>query len=197
MSLQYWTAGLLLPLTLALTALQLPLASTVGALKGPSGQSAVAPSSLDVPFQQKRPSRSRAGVGQAAAGVKLTTLHTFIGTDNDKKDGEQPFAGLALDATGNLFGTTFEGGRFYKKTNLGTVFQLSPSRPLTILRSFNDEQGANPTGKVAVDSNKQLFGTTYQGGKHGKGTLFKLSARPSGSISQQTVLHNFQSTDGT
>jgi len=47
---------------------------------------------------------------------KETVLHTFTGTP----DGNNPVAGLVLDAQGNLYGTTEGGGA----DGLGTVFEL-------------------------------------------------------------------------
>ena len=47
----------------------------------------------------------------------LTVLHTFAGGRN----GASPEAGLILDESGNLYGTTTEGG---DRDNNGTVFEL-------------------------------------------------------------------------
>jgi uncharacterized repeat protein (TIGR03803 family) len=54
----------------------------------------------------------------AAASYTLTTLVSFNGAN-----GSGPAAALALDAQGNLFGTTLGGGAF----DQGTVFELSPT----------------------------------------------------------------------
>lgn len=47
----------------------------------------------------------------------LTTLFSFAGAN-----GANPFCGLFADSSGNLYGTTYNGGA----NNLGTVFELSP-----------------------------------------------------------------------
>jgi uncharacterized repeat protein (TIGR03803 family) len=47
-----------------------------------------------------------------------TLLHTFTGG----RDGSQPFAGLLLQASGNLFGTTSKGGA----KGLGVLFEIAP-----------------------------------------------------------------------
>jgi hypothetical protein len=46
-----------------------------------------------------------------------TVLHGFTGG----KDGGNPFAGVLLDANGNLYGTTAYGGAH----NFGTVFNTT------------------------------------------------------------------------
>ena len=53
----------------------------------------------------------------AAQAQTFTVLHTFSGGG----DGAQPYAGLAMDASGNLYGTTAQGGA----NAGGTVFKLS------------------------------------------------------------------------
>jgi uncharacterized repeat protein (TIGR03803 family) len=47
----------------------------------------------------------------------FTILHAF-----EKADGIYPMAGLTIDADGNLYGTTSQGGTFGQ----GTVFELTP-----------------------------------------------------------------------
>jgi uncharacterized repeat protein (TIGR03803 family) len=49
---------------------------------------------------------------------KETVLYNFSG----RKDGSQPLAGLVLDAKGNIYGTTWEGGISAN----GVVFQVTP-----------------------------------------------------------------------
>jgi uncharacterized repeat protein (TIGR03803 family) len=46
-------------------------------------------------------------------------LHSFSGSPTD---GSTPYVGLVLDATGNLYGVTHNGGRKSK----GTVFEIAP-----------------------------------------------------------------------
>ncbi len=52
------------------------------------------------------------------AGVNESVLYSF-GTGTD---GQYPYAGLIQDASGNLYGTTQQGGT----NGLGTVFKISP-----------------------------------------------------------------------
>jgi uncharacterized repeat protein (TIGR03803 family) len=117
------------------------------------------------------------------ASGKLTTLHTFTGTD-----GASPNGGLTLDTGGNLYGTTFAGG---SASNGGVVFKLDAAGNETVLYRFTGKaDGKNPLAGVIQDTAGSLFGTTYQGGTRyfGSGTVFKLN-----STGQQTVLHTFVS----
>ena len=60
-------------------------------------------------------------VFELAAGGKFTVLHAFCAEANCT-DGEAPWAGLAVDSAGHLFGTTTGGGKF----GGGTVFEVTP-----------------------------------------------------------------------
>jgi uncharacterized repeat protein (TIGR03803 family) len=51
-------------------------------------------------------------------GWTYTSLHDFTGGN----DGGNPQAGLAIDAAGNLYGTTNSGGA----NNMGVVFEVTP-----------------------------------------------------------------------
>lgn len=107
--------------------------------------------------------------------------------------GNQPDAGLLMDATGDLFGTTNYGG----PANLGVAFRLAPEAPTydpQMLHTFCAESdcadGALPDSDLILDSAGDLLGTTVWGGKgtvvaNGGGTIFKLSRR------KFTILHSF------
>jgi uncharacterized repeat protein (TIGR03803 family) len=113
---------------------------------------------------------------------KETVLHNFMGGS----DGANPYSGVLLTASGNLYGTTYQGGA----SNAGVVYEISPSGKETVLYSFTGgADGGNPYAGVIADSAGNLYGTTYNGGAAGYGTAYKLT--PAG---QETVLHSF--TDG-
>jgi uncharacterized repeat protein (TIGR03803 family) len=87
-------------------------------------------------------------------------------------DGRHPYAGLARDAAGNLYGTTLRGGSL----NLGIVFVVDASGHETVLHDFTGgSDGAVPFGTVIRDSAGNLYGTTSQGGS-GFGTVFKIDS---------------------
>ena len=104
----------------------------------------------------------------SAGNHLVTTLATFNGTN-----GANPMAGLIMDSSGNLFGTTDVGGT----SNLGTVFEVSSgSGIVTTLANFNGANGTNPQASLYMDSRGNLFGTTYAGGASNKGTVYEVSA---------------------
>ena len=99
---------------------------------------------------------------------KLTVLYSFTGAD----DGDAPVATLLMDATGNLFGMTSQGGTY----NKGTVFKIGKSGKFTSLYTFTGgADGARPLSSLILDAKGQkLLGTTMQGGS-GSGVVFSLS----------------------
>jgi uncharacterized repeat protein (TIGR03803 family) len=110
------------------------------------------------------------------SGVE-SSLYSFT----SRADGFDPVGLLARDSAGNLYGTTRYGGANdaggkVGVSSPGTVFKLSPSGAKTTLWNFGQNDGANPSGSVILDSSGNLFGTTNGGGKYGKGTLFKISS---------------------
>jgi uncharacterized repeat protein (TIGR03803 family) len=110
-----------------------------------------------------------------------SVLHSFVA---DGTDGTNPYAGLIVDAKGNLYGTTVAGG----PSNVGTVFKVTPSSVETVLYSFTGRaDGAVPYFSAMLrDKAGNLYGTTLLGGAKGGGTVFKLA--PDGT---ETVLHSF------
>ncbi len=113
-------------------------------------------------------------------------IHNFNGTD-----GAEPYAGLAVDADGNLYGTTYSGGVY----GGGLVFELSPSSgggwAYYKLHNFgNRTDGVNPEASLIFDGTGNLYGTTYAGGTHNGGIVFELIPDGGGTWTY-TKLHNF------
>ena len=86
-------------------------------------------------------------------------------------DGAFPQGNLVFDGSGNLYGTTKEGG----VNNSGSVFELSPNSSggwdETVLYSFCSVQngypcadGAIPETGLVIDLAGNLYGTTSEGG---------------------------------
>ena len=108
---------------------------------------------------------------QAHAQYAETVPYTFSGG----ADGAAPSAGLIFDSKGNLYGVTDEGGSGNNcgiDVGCGTLYRLSASGRLTLLHSFDLNDGAYPLGEV-LRTKRALFGTTKYGGKHSGGTVWK------------------------
>jgi len=95
---------------------------------------------------------------------------------NDSGTEGGPTGNLALDSAGNLYGATQGGGKF----NQGQVFKLMPGiggYTYTDLHDFTGgaNDGSGPRGNVALDTNGNLFGTTWQGGANNMGVVYELT----------------------
>jgi uncharacterized repeat protein (TIGR03803 family) len=137
---------------------------------------------------------------------KETVLYSFCAQSNCA-DGEWPYAGVALDRKGNLYGTTYAGGAYDHcgapvSDGCGVVFELTPEGKETVLYSFcaqnNCADGVSPWAGLIFDQKGNLYGTTWLGGNNnpcdtggeGCGVVFKLT--PEG---KETVLYNFCAQD--
>jgi uncharacterized repeat protein (TIGR03803 family) len=117
-------------------------------------------------------------------------LHSFKGI----ADGSWP-GGLIRDASGNLYGTTVQGGSYCNTFGCGVVYKIDPTGKQTVLHRFTDgKDGAFPYGDLLL-ADGALYGTTAAGGTGpckftppavGCGVVFKLEGK------KETVLYNFQ-----
>jgi uncharacterized repeat protein (TIGR03803 family) len=107
-------------------------------------------------------------VFQLGTHGELTTLYSFTGAD----DGSNPQDALVLASDGNFYGTTSTGGTNY----YGTVFKIGAKNGLTSLYSFTGGfDGGNVSSGLVQASDGYLYGTTYNGGTNGDGTVFQIS----------------------
>ena len=53
-------------------------------------------------------------------GIRRGFQSSYHSTSYD--EGASPYAGVILDGKGNLYGTTYQGGKYY----YGTVFEVTP-----------------------------------------------------------------------
>ena len=133
-------------------------------------------------------------------------LHSF---SYDTGDGDAPISGLAFDRTGNLYGTTINGGTKGQQ-GWGVAFKLAPENGKwkeTILHTFDQYKfdGGDPTSRLIFDPAGNLFGAAESGGKFacpgsgglGCGVVFKLTKQPDGKW-RGTVVHSFgKGNDGS
>lgn len=135
---------------------------------------------------------------------KFKLLHSFSGYDGIDARGT-----LVIDAQGNLYGTTLEGG----SNNAGVVYRLSPDAGKSgrrwsekVLHDFcsaaDCKDGANPpsgltyvgaTSGAVYDGVSPLYGTTEVGGKAGKGVVFEIQPRVDGRV--ERVIYNMCSVN--
>ena len=126
---------------------------------------------------------SGCGVVFKLSGKQLTVLHSFKGPP----DGDNPDAALLLDAEGNLYGTTYDGG---KGSNGGTVFKLGQDGKERVLHTFRSVHGGSgPETSVVLDAQGNLYGTTLYDNTLG-GTVFEITAD-----GKEKVLHKFCTGD--
>jgi uncharacterized repeat protein (TIGR03803 family) len=100
-----------------------------------------------------------------------SVLYTFTGG----ADGEHPHAGLVRHSSGNLYGTTLDGGN----SGWGVVFKLDTMGTETVLHSFGSgSDGAFPLGLLR-DAAGNLYGVAEGGGnlscQGGCGTVFEVT----------------------
>ncbi|SRR5208282_5667540 len=66
---------------------------------------------------------------------------------------------------------------------------------LTTLVAFNVTDGSYPTGSLTADAS-DLFGTTFEGGANGDGTVFEIANTSTGYASRPTTMVSFNGSDG-
>ena len=113
-------------------------------------------------------------------------------------NGANPVGGLIADASGNLFGTTTQGGAFGN----GSVFEIAntgsgyASTPITLV-SFTYSPVNNPRGDLIVDANGDLFGTSFGGGTPGDyGSVFEIVKTGGSYASAPITLFGFNFSNG-
>jgi uncharacterized repeat protein (TIGR03803 family) len=104
-------------------------------------------------------------------GAGYTVLHNFTCAP----DGYFP-GSVVVDAQGNMYGGTQEGGdvRACPFFGCGIIFKISPSGQETILHTFESKEGAVPN-ELTWGADGNLWGTTAGGGANDQGTIFKIT----------------------
>jgi len=109
-----------------------------------------------------------------------TVLYSFTGGI----DGGTPDGGVAVDGSGNVYGTTYVGGT----VGAGVVFKVSSGGKETVLHNFagGTSDGCQPWVDLRRDKSGNLYGTTTTCGVFGYGVVWKIDTRGA-----ETVLHSF------
>ncbi|HUI85476.1 MAG TPA: choice-of-anchor tandem repeat GloVer-containing protein [Candidatus Binatia bacterium] len=113
---------------------------------------------------------------------------------------------LVIDAAGNLYGTTWNGGPLQDNSpavyndGVGVAYKLTPPPSgwnATLLHNFNLRlqscSGESPSGGLIFDRQGNLYGVTVYGGADNAGTAFELS--PEGGNWLCQTLYSFQGQD--
>jgi uncharacterized repeat protein (TIGR03803 family) len=136
-----------------------------------------------------------------SGGWTETLLYSFPSV-GEGSEGYQPSPGLVFDQSGNLYGTTEQGGAgtCVGSGGCGTVFELSPngsgSWTETLLHSFQgNSDGQVPLAGVIFDQSGNLYGTAEEGGAYDSGVVFKLSPNGSGGWTE-IILYSFGTSTG-
>lgn len=122
----------------------------------------------------------------ATTSYSLSMPYNFCAKGGSKcTDGSNPQAGLVIDKSGNLYGTTYSGGT--GKYHDGVTFELTFKKKTgayaeTVLHSFCStykkdicEDAANPVGTMVVDASGRLYGTANRDGLYGYGAVFRIT----------------------
>jgi uncharacterized repeat protein (TIGR03803 family) len=136
---------------------------------------------------------------------KLSTLYSFCNQINSLgycADGGEPRAGLIQGTDGNFYGTTELGGTeecYNTNGGCGTIFEITPQGDLTTLYSFCAQKtgqgycadGSIPLAGLIQATDGNLYGTTYDGGEYGEGTVFEISTQGT----YERALYSFYCTE--
>lgn len=113
-----------------------------------------------------------------------SVLYNFTGGN----DGYGPGGPVLIDASGNIFGETPDGGA----ASAGTVFELSKRNGRWhehVIHAFTGgaDGGVGSLGPLLMDGAGKLYGVTEIGGAHSAGTAFRLAPRMNGTWAMTTL----------
>jgi uncharacterized repeat protein (TIGR03803 family) len=108
---------------------------------------------------------------QAGGGWTETVLYS----GDVSSDGGTPSGGVIFDKAGNLYGVSTDGGPAF----WGTVYELSRSgsswTEQTLYSFTGGNDGGDPGGGLIFDASGNLYGTAFDLGSGGGGTVYQLT----------------------
>ncbi len=121
-------------------------------------------------------------------------------------EGQAPLGKLAMDSSGNLYGTAYVGGISNCQFGCGSIFKLTPPSitggswtETTLYKFSGGADGGNPQAGVILDADGNLYGTASTAGA-GFGTVYKLvPPQTAGGAWTEVTLYTFagQPSDGS
>src|SRR5215469_10586993 len=132
-------------------------------------------------------------VGQSGAFFKVTTSTGVFKALKDFAYANGATPNLPIPGTdGNFYGTTQGGGD--PTCHCGVVYKATATGAITVLHKFKGypNDGYWPHGTLVQGNDGNFYGTTYQGGAHNQGTVFKIT--PAGIF---TLVYSFYYGGGT
>jgi uncharacterized repeat protein (TIGR03803 family) len=106
-----------------------------------------------------------------------TILHHFSPSG---AEGYGPTGNIVFSSSGNLLGTTFDGGGTPISPSMGTLYELKlqadASWSLRVVHRFREfGDGYQPEAGVSIDPSGNLYGTTVYGGPLEDGAVFEVA----------------------
>jgi uncharacterized repeat protein (TIGR03803 family) len=121
-------------------------------------------------------------------------LYNFTGgTDGGSLFG----CGLTVDAAGNVYGNSDEGGAY----GYGAIFEIVPGPngiyTEKVIHSFKGgNDGTNPySNPVIIDAAGRIYGATAGGGAHDFGIVYQLTPESNGTWAEK-IIYNFTGENG-
>ncbi len=132
-----------------------------------------------------------------APGGAYTVLHSM----NNITDGANSYSSLTEGKDGNLYGVTYTDATNFS----GTIFKVTKTGALTVLRFLKAADGINPKSNLIQATDGNFYGTCYKGGTNSVGTIFKITTAGSFTVVRNLTYSAdggypygslFQNTDG-
>jgi uncharacterized repeat protein (TIGR03803 family) len=133
---------------------------------------------------------------EAVSGFPFRVLHNFTGGS----DGGVPTGGVAIDASGNIYGTAmmYGDGGACQGLGCGVLWEFSSAGTFSVLHTFlGAADGGEPYSGPTLSSTGILWGTTLVGGDttactNGCGIVYGYSI----ALQELDIVHEFQDYDG-